>query len=132
MTEIPEYDRIVGERLRDVRLQALVKQSELASAVGVQRAAVTRWEQGTRGLSVAMLLTLAEQLNVPAATLLPSEHQLSSVAAPTSSPAASSHDQAIASIMHVLHLRPDLIADLMLFLEQRVETIDATDVVLSQ
>jgi transcriptional regulator with XRE-family HTH domain len=44
----PDYDAEVGARLRSLRLSYTVKQTDLAARLGVQRAAVTRWEQGTR------------------------------------------------------------------------------------
>ena len=71
----PDYDAEVGARLRSLRLSYTVKQTDLAARLGVQRAAVTRWEQGTRGLTVDMLLKIADTFGIPASRLLPERHQ---------------------------------------------------------
>ena len=70
----PEYDTEVGAHLRSLRLSYAVKQTDLAARLGVQRAAVTRWEQGTRGLTVDMLLRIADTFGIPASQLLPDRH----------------------------------------------------------
>ncbi len=70
----PEYDAEVGAHLRSLRLSYAVKQTDLAARLGVQRAAVTRWEQGTRGLTVDMLLRIADTFGIPASQLLPDRH----------------------------------------------------------
>ena len=70
-----DYDTEVGANLRALRLSYAIKQADLAARLGVQRAAVTRWEQGTRGLTVDMLLRIADTFGVPASRLLPEGHQ---------------------------------------------------------
>lgn len=124
-TEPHPYDGEVGAQLRAVRLRAVVKQAELAAVLGVQRAAVTRWEQGTRGLSVAMLLTIADRFGVPAQELLPARYH----AAPPAPPAPSTpEDGAIASIVRVLRERPELIVGALDYLAAASpadETVDA-------
>src|SRR5215470_16395280 len=71
----PDYDAQIGANLRALRLSYTVKQTDLAGRLGVQRAAVTRWEQGTRGLTVDMLLRIADTFGIPASRLLPERHQ---------------------------------------------------------
>ena len=119
----PDYDAEVGANLRSLRLSYTVKQTDLAARLGVQRAAVTRWEQGTRGLTVDMLLKIADTFGVPASRLLPTRHQdagatPASIEYPVSAP-QSLEESAIASITHVLHDRPELIIAVMQFLEQQ-------------
>src|SRR5690349_24240915 len=123
MSAISDYDAEVGARLRSLRLSYTVKQTDLATRLGVQRSAVTRWEQGTRGLTVDMLLRIADTFGIPASRLLPEHHQdvgatlgLSDqrVFAPLSL-----EESAIASITRVLRERPELIIAVMQFLEQQ-------------
>src|SRR5690242_10333804 len=123
MSTYPDYDAEVGARLRSLRLSYTVKQTDLAARLGVQRAAVTRWEQGTRGLTVDMLLKIADTFGIPASRLLPERHQ-DTGAVPTSldqhiSAPQSLEESAIISITHVLHERPELIIAVMQFLEQQ-------------
>jgi|SRR5215217_2994223 transcriptional regulator with XRE-family HTH domain len=122
-THPPGYDAEVGARLRSMRLSYTVKQTDLAARLGVQRAAVTRWEQGTRGLTVDMLLKIADTFGIPASRLLPERHQ-DTVRAPVSldqraAAPQSLEESAIASIAHVLRERPELIIAVMQFLERQ-------------
>ena len=119
----PDYDAEVGANLRSLRLSYTVKQTDLAARLGVQRAAVTRWEQGTRGLTVDMLLRIADTFGIPASRLLPDRHhEAAMLPAPLDQPVAappSLEESAIASIAQVLRERPELIIAVMLFLEQQ-------------
>src|SRR5262249_28137878 len=116
----PDYDAEVGANLRALRLSYTVKQTDLAARLGVQRAAVTRWEQGTRGLTVDMLLRIADTFGIPASRRLPERHQAGSTRPQQPAEAAPSlEESAIVSITHVLRDRPDLIVSVMQFLEQQ-------------
>ena len=119
----PDYDAEVGANLRALRLSYTVKQTDLAERLGVQRAAVTRWEQGTRGLTVDMLLRIADTFGIPASRLLPERHRDTGQApAPLEqriSTPPSLEESAIVSIAHVLRERPELIIPVMQFLEQQ-------------
>jgi transcriptional regulator with XRE-family HTH domain len=119
----PDYDAEVGANLRALRLSYTVKQTDLAARLGVQRAAVTRWEQGTRGLTVDMLLRIADTFGIPASRLLPERHQDtragSEIAQQRAEMATSLEESAIASVTHVLRERPELIVAVMQFLEQQ-------------
>jgi transcriptional regulator with XRE-family HTH domain len=123
-----DYDAEVGANLRALRLSYTVKQTDLATRLGVQRAAVTRWERGTRGLTVDMLLRIADTFGVPASRLLPERHQESgTVSAPAEQRAEASQsleESAIASIAQVLRERPELIIAVMQFLEQQAVASD--------
>jgi transcriptional regulator with XRE-family HTH domain len=124
MSDQPErtHDAAVGAQLRAMRLRYVLKQEELAAALGVKHAAISRWERGERGLSVDMLLTIAERFGVPAAELLPEDHR--APAAPPQAPAPPAgqqtpQDAAIASIIHVLREQPELILQVIAFIEQQ-------------
>ena len=120
---IPDYDAEVGANLRALRLSYIVKQTDLAVRLGVQRAAVTRWEQGTRGLTVDMLLQIADTFGVPASRLLPERHRepraASEPAEQSANMSQSLEESAIGSIAQVLRERPELIVAVMEFLEQQ-------------
>jgi len=123
-----DYDAEVGANLRALRLSYTVKQTDLATRLGVQRAAVTRWERGTRGLTVDMLLRIADTSGVPASRLLPERHQESGTASAPAEQRAeapqSLEESAIASIAQVLRERPELIIAVMQFLEQQAVASD--------
>lgn len=120
---LPDYDAEVGAALRSLRLSYTAKQSDVAARLGVQRAAVTRWERGTRGLTVDMLLRIADTFGIPASRLLPKRHQETGAApALIDQGAAVPHsleERAITSIAQVLRERPMLIVAMMQFLEQQ-------------
>jgi len=118
-----DYDAEVGAKVRALRLSYTIKQTDLAARLGVQRAAVTRWEQGTRGLTVDMLLRIADTFGIPASRLLPDRHhepaplptqfEQAAVVAP------SLEESAITSITHLLRQQPELIIAVMQLLEQQ-------------
>jgi transcriptional regulator with XRE-family HTH domain len=118
-----DYDAEVGAKVRALRLSYTVKQTDLAARLGVQRAAVTRWEQGTRGLTVDMLLRIADTFGIPASRLLPDRHhEAATLPARLDQQAAASpslEESAIASIAQVLRERPELIIAVMQLLEQQ-------------
>ena len=122
MSIISEHDREVGAKLRDLRLRYTIKQSDLAARLAVQRSTVTRYEQGVRGMTVDMLLQIADIFGVPASRLLPDRHQEPPRLEPTPSAQRSLEDDAIESIAGVLREHPDLIVDVMRLLEQRMPT----------
>jgi transcriptional regulator with XRE-family HTH domain len=122
---LPDYDTEVGANLRALRLSYTVKQTDLATRLGVQRAAVTRWEQGTRGLTVDMLLRIADTFGVPASRLLPEGHQEKAPPPEPHTDAPSGLEEgAIASIVRVLRERPDLIVAVMEFIEVQAEAVE--------
>lgn len=118
-----QHDVEVGAKLRDLRLSYTIKQSDLAARLGVQRSTVTRYEQGARGMTVDMLLQIADIFGVPACRLLPDRHQeqlASPVAGSADRAQPSLEDGAIESIIRVLRERPELLVDVMIFIEQRM------------
>ncbi len=113
------YDVAVGQRVRELRLRFRVKQRELAERLGLDEATVSRYEQGTRGMNVSTLLTIADLFQVAGATLLPPVHH----AAPaiTASQPASPEQRALASLTQVLQERPELIPVVMTVIERMEE-----------
>lgn len=60
----------IGNRIREVRIQAAMTQTELAGAVGLDQSEISRIERGERTLSVVCLVRIASALAVPAQSLL--------------------------------------------------------------
>lgn len=63
-------DKVIGERLRAVRVGARLSQDEIAERVGLSRTAIALWESGRRGCSLKRLIDVAEALSIPALDLL--------------------------------------------------------------
>ena len=108
-------DAAVGRVLRELRLNRNIKQLELAQALGVTRATVTRWERGSRAMTVSTLRAIADLLDAPASLLLPGRHQ-----APLSNTDLGPEQTAIRAIDHILEVRPDLIPTVIALLEPLV------------
>lgn len=68
MTTIEKQD--VGSRLRELRTERGYTQDELATALGVNKSAVSRIESGERGLAAAELAMASSTLGVSADFLL--------------------------------------------------------------
>lgn len=66
-----DFDRALGERIREARERVGVKQEQLAQAVGLSRTSITNIERGRQGVQAYLLVRIAEILGQPAAELLP-------------------------------------------------------------
>lgn len=112
MIPVNPYDLAVGQYLRSLRLQYMLKQDDVAHRLGVQKAAIARWENGSRGMSVATLLAIADLFGIPGYQLLPTIHQpqpeLTNMHA-TPPP----HDDPVAKIAMLLQSRPDLVPSVL-------------------
>lgn len=61
----------IGKRMKELRKKAGMTQPQLAERVGVHETTIRRWEQETdKGPDTAMIMKLAEVLNVSAENLL--------------------------------------------------------------
>lgn len=100
-TNARSLDSTIGAVLKEQRLMLNVRQEELAQALGVTRATITRYETGQRRITVAALLEIANALGVPASSLLPRIHQRNEQA-PTGDPV-------MLRVLAALGERPDLL-----------------------
>lgn len=100
------YDQQTGQQLRNLRRDYVLKQSQVAERLGVQPAAITRWENGTRSMTVETLLRIADLFGVRGYVLLPPQHQPSAVSDSTS--ALDPADEFATHIAAILRQRPDL------------------------
>lgn len=60
-----------GKKIKIARVTADLNQSQLAKAVGLQQAALSKLEMGQREITVSQLMEFAKALNVEAKDLLP-------------------------------------------------------------
>jgi transcriptional regulator with XRE-family HTH domain len=116
MTEAPmetTIDAQVGERLRAARLRVVLTQGELASALGVDRSTVAKWESGERAMTVSTLTRAAQVLRIPPAALL-------------EEPGRSAQHQAVQLLTTTLEHRPDLLPPMLATLEQLLQQPSST------
>lgn len=66
-----DFDRALGERIREAREGVGVKQDQLARAVGLSRTSITNIERGRQGVQAYLLARIADVLGKPPAELLP-------------------------------------------------------------
>ncbi|MBR0168934.1 MAG: helix-turn-helix transcriptional regulator [Synergistaceae bacterium] len=67
----------IGKRIRELRKKSGMTQPQLAERVGVHETTIRRWEQETdKGPDTAMIIKLAESLNVSAESLLSESSEL--------------------------------------------------------
>jgi transcriptional regulator with XRE-family HTH domain len=60
----PEVLKQIGQRIHKARIRAGITQAELAEKLGVDRVAITRYENGHRGPHISDVPLLAQILNV--------------------------------------------------------------------
>ena len=60
-----------GKKIKIARVTVDMNQSQLAKAVGLQQAALSKLEMGQREITVSQLMDFAKALNVAAKDLLP-------------------------------------------------------------
>ncbi|NTU84957.1 MAG: helix-turn-helix transcriptional regulator [Chloroflexales bacterium] len=101
----PTIDAQVGERLRAARLRAVLTQGELASALGVDRSTVAKWESGERAMTVAALTRVAHVLGVTPTSILEGSRR-------------SAQQQAVLLLTSTLEQRPDLLPPMLATLEE--------------
>lgn len=73
-----ELYKSVGEKIKSKRVSAALKQSDVASKVGVSRASVVNIEQGRQHPSLFLLWKIATCLNIELTELLPTRCELQS------------------------------------------------------
>ena len=64
-----EIDALVGRRVRELRLQLGLTQTQLADAIGVTFQQVQKYERGSNRISASKLWLIADRLGVSPASL---------------------------------------------------------------
>ena len=65
-----EIDALVGRRVRELRLQLGLTQTQLADAIGVTFQQVQKYERGANRISASKLWLIADRLGISPASLL--------------------------------------------------------------
>ena len=60
-----DFYKRIGQRLKELRLQANITQEELAEGVGVATKTVSYWENGHNPITLSKIPLIATTLNVP-------------------------------------------------------------------
>lgn len=66
-----EFNRALGQRIKNAREAARIRQDQLARAVDLSRTSITNIERGRQGVQAYLLTRIAEVLSCAAADLLP-------------------------------------------------------------
>lgn len=68
--EVPVDEKVIGERLRELRKRQGMSQAELAAELGINQTAVSDYETGAARIHAAMLAALARVLRTSADEIL--------------------------------------------------------------
>jgi transcriptional regulator with XRE-family HTH domain len=68
--EVPVDEKVIGERLRELRKRQGMSQAELAAELGLNQTAVSDYETGAARIHAAMLAALARVLRTSADEIL--------------------------------------------------------------
>src|SRR5574338_377341 len=68
--EVPVDEKVIGERLRELRKRQGMSQAELAAELGINQTAVSDYETGEARIHAAMLAALARVLRTSADEIL--------------------------------------------------------------
>lgn len=63
------YD--IGQRIRTIRMEKGLSQTDLAIAVDTSRNVISKWESGEAAIRMDSLLRLCDELKIPPATVIP-------------------------------------------------------------
>ena len=66
----------IGERIRNLRRAKLMTQDQLAKAIGVKRAVISKYENGNVSINISILEKLAAALDVTPSFLIGYEEQI--------------------------------------------------------
>ena len=109
-----EVNQRIGAALRTARLARGLTQDDLARVLQVERATISRYEQGTRPIPAEVLSRLSRHLHTPVYQLLPD---------------AFGFDATVNTIVEILASNPDLAGALITLLQHQPAEIpdDGTD-----
>lgn len=109
-----DLDRVIGKRLRDIRLSGGVSQEELAERLGIERVSLSRYETGQRAVPFSTLMTISEVLQRPIGDFLPGAQQ--PVKRGALLPSGPTDSPAIEEIVTILTQHPQFTAGVQQFL----------------
>jgi transcriptional regulator with XRE-family HTH domain len=118
LPDITTIDERIGAAIRAERVQAGLKQEELAKALGLDRTTLSRYEAGSRSVPVGVLLQIATLLHVPINALIPGSSPMNVAADMVRQDADSAQIRVIAQ---TLVRRPDLTPQVLELLSLLIE-----------
>ncbi len=71
-----DLDRVIGSRLRELRLHRGLSQGGVAEGLGISTSSLSAYERGTRPIKLSMLGRLADHYGVPIAALVDARERL--------------------------------------------------------
>lgn len=117
LPDISGIDARVGALIRAERMRAGLKQEELATALGIDRTTLSRYEAGSRSTPIGVLIQIAYVLRAPLSELVPGarpqEHAWGEASAPL--------PPGVDTIVRTIAQRPDLTPQVLEFLSLLVE-----------
>lgn len=71
-----DYQKILGENIRSLRLERQITQEQLAELCNLHRTYIGAMERGDRNVSLNNIVKVAQALNVPPSELLKFERKI--------------------------------------------------------
>lgn len=122
LPDVSDIDGQVGAAIRMERLRAGIKQEELATAIGMDRTTLSRYEAGSRSVPISALLQIAYVLRAPLSELIPGARAMEAAWATS----ASAQPPEVEAIAKALSAHPDWIAqttELLALLAEREQLL---------
>ncbi|NTW97200.1 MAG: helix-turn-helix transcriptional regulator [Oscillochloris sp.] len=117
LPDITGIDARVGASIRAKRMHAGLKQEELASALGIDRTTISRYEAGSRSIPIGVLIQIAYVLRAPLSDLVPGARSMEHAWGQASSPLPPAMD----TIARTIAQRPGLTPQVLEFLSLLVD-----------
>jgi transcriptional regulator with XRE-family HTH domain len=115
--DVTGIDARIGALIRAERLGAGLKQEDLATALGIDRTTLSRYEAGSRSIPIGTLIQIAYVLRAPLSALVPGARPMEHAWGEASSPLP----PAVDTIARTMSQRPDLTPQVLEFLSLLLE-----------
>jgi transcriptional regulator with XRE-family HTH domain len=115
--DITDIDAQVGAAIRTERMRAGLKQEELATAVGIDRTTLSRYESGSRSVPIGLLVQIAYVLRAPLSEIVPGARPMEQAWGTGQPPLT----PGLVTITRVIAERPDLAPQMLEFLSLLIE-----------
>jgi transcriptional regulator with XRE-family HTH domain len=123
LPDITGIDARVGALIRAERMRAGLKQEELATALGIDRTTLSRYEAGSRSIPIGVLIQIAYMLRAPLSELVPGAQPIEQAWGEASAPLPPGVETIAQTIAQRPHFTPQVLEFLSLLVER--ETLAA-------
>ncbi len=117
LPDITGIDAQLGAAVREERMRAGIKQEELATAIGIARTTLSRYEAGSRSIPIGMLIQIAYVLRAPLSALIPGARAMEHAWGSTSTPLPPAAD----AIARTVAERPEFAEQVLEFISLLIE-----------